>query len=368
MNTRNHGIDALKIVSMYMVAVLHVLGHGGVIESSGNDTFRYIALAMQTATFCAVNLFGMTTGYLMAGRKTKCARIVDLWFLVVFYGVVITLLAKFAFGIAVPGKALIGAVLPVAFKAYWYFSAYFALFFLIPFLNKMLDSLSGKQDFALAAVLLLVTVISTFSPEDAFGVHEGYSLLWLCMLYIMGALIRKHEQEITVKSTIYILGYALMVVLTILSRPVIGIATKFTGISLSESLLLQYDSVTVVAMAVFLMLLFSRMKLPKLLQKTTTALVPLSFAVYIIHEQSVVKGNLIQGRFAFLGEYHWTVMVAGVLLAAAAIYIICTVVEFVRVKLFALLRINKLSNKLGNKLDRVFCPVEEDAEPEGVKE
>ncbi len=367
MKARNYGIDALKIACMYMVVILHVLGHGGVLQHCDPGISKLSAQTLQAAAFCAVNLFGMTTGYLMIGRKAKCARIVELWLQVVFYGIVITLLAKFAFGVSVPLKMWLSALLPVIFKTYWYFSAYFALFFLTPFLNKMLNSLSRKQSFSLATVLLLLIIISTFSPEDLLYTHDGYSLIWLCILYIMGALLRKYEQEVAVKSFWLLLGYLLMVALTILSQPVIGIVTKTLGISLSESLLLQYDSVTVVAMAVFLMLLFSRMKLPVFFQKVMATLAPLSFAVYIIHEQPIIRANLIEDRFIFLTDQHWTVMILGVLLSAAAIYTVCSAIEFVRLKLFGLLRINKLSEKLGNVLDRVFCPTEADTEQENVK-
>ena len=31
--TRNYGIDALRIVSMLMIVMLHVIGHGGVIKA-----------------------------------------------------------------------------------------------------------------------------------------------------------------------------------------------------------------------------------------------------------------------------------------------------------------------------------------------
>ena len=31
--SRNNGIDILKIMSMFMVLILHLLGHGGIIRS-----------------------------------------------------------------------------------------------------------------------------------------------------------------------------------------------------------------------------------------------------------------------------------------------------------------------------------------------
>ncbi len=197
---RNGGIDALRIASMYMVVLLHMLGHGGLLASCESRGARYAMLGLQTAAFCAVNLFGMISGYLMFGRKVRYARLITLWLQVVFYGLVITILAKTIWGTPVSVGQWLCVLLPVSFKVYWYFSAYFGLFIFMPFINRMLESLSRKQDKALGLGLLLIITISTASPTEAFMLNDGYSLMWLCMLYILGALIRKHEQELTLKS------------------------------------------------------------------------------------------------------------------------------------------------------------------------
>ncbi len=350
MKSRNYGIDLLKILSMYMVVVLHILHHGGIMTGCEPGMSQLSAQLLHTASFCAVNLFGLTTGYLMGDRRVKYGRVVDLWLQVVFYCVVISA-AACLLGKAVSLRGWLGALAPVTFKSYWYFSAYFGLFFLMPYLNAMLSALSKRQDRGLALVLVvLFFLVSCLSPEDAFAMRDGYSLIWLLILYVTGALLRKYAHRVTLSSWWLVGGYLAMVLLTVVSQYAIEAVTT----SIAGNLLLQYDSVTVVAMAVFLMLLFSRIRLPSALQKAVAVLSPLSFAVYIIHEQPIVKADLIQDRFVSLGELHWAVMIAGVLMAAAAIYIMCTVIEFSRVKLFALLKISSFSDKLGHMLGRVL--------------
>lgn len=42
-NVRNYGIDALRILSMFMVLVLHVLGAGGVMENCEPFSISYVS-------------------------------------------------------------------------------------------------------------------------------------------------------------------------------------------------------------------------------------------------------------------------------------------------------------------------------------
>ena len=43
-SSRNHGIDALRILSMLMIVMLHVIGHGGIIKTSESINYWIILL------------------------------------------------------------------------------------------------------------------------------------------------------------------------------------------------------------------------------------------------------------------------------------------------------------------------------------
>ena len=43
-SNRNYGIDALRLVSMYLVVILHVLGQGGVLANSHSGGGRCTSL------------------------------------------------------------------------------------------------------------------------------------------------------------------------------------------------------------------------------------------------------------------------------------------------------------------------------------
>lgn len=89
---RNYGIDLLKLFAMLGVVMLHVLGRGGVVSASiseGLFSVKYLVLYWLYAfVYPAVNVFVLSTGYVMWNRKWRLSRLVELWIEVVFYSVI----------------------------------------------------------------------------------------------------------------------------------------------------------------------------------------------------------------------------------------------------------------------------------------
>ena len=59
---RNYGIDALRLISMFMVVVLHVLGQGGVLKAAKNGQY-IISWLLEIIAYCAVNCYAIISGY-----------------------------------------------------------------------------------------------------------------------------------------------------------------------------------------------------------------------------------------------------------------------------------------------------------------
>ena len=92
-NERNFGIDLLRILAMYMVVVLHVLGHGGILEACERFSLNYyIAWVLETSAYCAVDIFAMITGYGIVNTKFNGFKMIPLWLNVFFYSAIITIL------------------------------------------------------------------------------------------------------------------------------------------------------------------------------------------------------------------------------------------------------------------------------------
>ncbi len=352
---RQYGIDALKLVAIFMVVILHILGRGGILRSLVEGTANYyVAWVLDIIVCGAVNVVALITGYLMIRNKVKMKWILQLWLMVFFYNMLITVL----FDIFEPGsiglKAWIKTAMPVMFNQFWFFSAFFALLLLIPFLNKLLRALSVRQTVWLICVLIvLFSLLSTVSPTDPFALSNGYSLLWLITVYIIGASIGKYEFLPNIKKRWCALGYLICLAVVWLSRIVMAHGTQFfLGRMAGRELFMRLSSPLILALSICLLLLFRNMKIPKPVGKVFQGISPLLFAVYIIYMQPQVYTKVLAGRFSDLAEGNPFVLLGTVLLAALVIFVACLVIEIVRTLLFRLLGIDKLTGKLGDWIDR----------------
>ena len=189
---RLYGIDLFKALAMFLVVVLHVNTLGTAFDSSVPGSAQWwLTDGMMTAAYCCVDCFALATGFLMAERAFRPGRIVSLWLQVVFYAVVTTVVWYFAVPGAVGIKDIVSAFFPVLTSKYWYFSAYFVLFFFMPFINAMLHALDKRARAALlAAVFVFLSLLPTFRPLDVIPLSAGYCFFWLAALYIIGACIK----------------------------------------------------------------------------------------------------------------------------------------------------------------------------------
>lgn len=139
---RHLGIELLRVLSMGMIVLHHLLTWGGLLfafpKLSATDTALRLLNAFAN---CAVNVYALITGYV--GSRLRPARLLRQWLQVVFTGLAATLAASlFA---PVDGSLFLKALLPVSLEEYWYFSAFFGLMLLTPLLNAALNGLSKRQ-------------------------------------------------------------------------------------------------------------------------------------------------------------------------------------------------------------------------------
>ncbi|MEA4894513.1 MAG: acyltransferase [Oscillospiraceae bacterium] len=334
MKARSYGIDLLKSMSMLMVAVLHVLGVGGLLNGSApGSAANNAAWILETACICAVNCFGLISGYVLCRGRYRRSRLLSLWLRVVFESLVITaVFAVFKTG-SVGTKEWIKAFMPVIHNVYWYFTAYFALFFFVPYINKMLLSLSGKEKASLAVSIVLVfSLLGNVLNNDIFFLNGGYGFLWLLCLYILGACMRSIEIRPELNKYWFLMAYLLCTLLS-------WAAMKLTGIRA----FISYTSPFTLLSAALLLLFFRRLEIssPKL-QKFISMLARTSFGVYIIHTHPLIWTYLLTDRFTPYLKYPWPTMLGAAILTAAAVYAVCTLGDWLAEKFFKLVRVDIL--------------------------
>lgn len=350
---RNYGIDLLRLVLMYMVVVLHVLGHGGVLKAAPELSAPYgSAFLLEGLAFCAVNGYGMITGYVSYGRNPRLAGLTSLWLQAVLYCLGISACVwivkpqYFSLGI------LMNQIFPIYRSAYWYLSSYTGLFFLIPILNAGIRTLEEKQARNLTlGSFLVVSVIPTVLNGDPFNLQWGYSTAWLAYLYFLGACIRKFDWGQTITFQKGIALYLASSLMTWSGKLAMDFLTlKVFGECRSYINLYNYTSPTVVLAAAFLLSTFRNLELKPSIQRIVAIFSPAAFGVYLIHEQDYFKSHFIAGRFAWLADLNPFALAIAAVAIAFGIFAACLIADHVRHNIFLRLKIKHRLDQLEGQL------------------
>ena len=357
-NNRNYGIDLLKIISMFMIVTLHILGHGGILQKSvPRSIFRYTAWFIELLVYCSVNCYALISGYVNYGRKHRYSNIIYLLTQVLFYTIFITLIFFICNREFVESIDIIKALFPFAYGTYWYFSAYFCLFFFIPFFDKLIFCLDKNDLFKLLGTMsIIISILPTLFHYDFPKAMTGYSFLWLSVLYCFGGFIKKYHIIGFKKNKYNLLGWLICVVVTWFSKICIDFSTYFVlGKSKGGLFFIAFNSPFIFAGAILLLLYFLNINPGENLTKIISYIVPLTFGVYLFHENPLIRKKFITNNFLWVLDYKPSLMVFIVIFITFIIFIIGICIDQVRLCLFKMLKIRNLCNMIELKILNIVC-------------
>lgn len=339
---RNYGIDLLRCVSMFLIVVLHIYNQGGLLNALSQKETYYVSYTVRLIAAGAVNLYAMISGYVMLYGTFKPRRLIGLWLQVVFWSLLLCGVGSFLLPEAIGKKEWICAVLPITQKEFWYFSAYAGVFLLSPLVNRGIRAMTEAQAFCLMACCIgffsFGAVFGKFFQGDPFFMGSGYSVIWLLVLYIVGACLN-HSGLLRRKDA----GELLLVMAICLTLCIVWAVLPMRGIlKNTKKQINSYLNPIMLIFDICLFGLFAKMKLcGAFIRKLIGFLAPLTFSVYIIHVHPLCW-TLFKLRFTFIADCRELFYIPLVLAFALATYLVCSLLDYLRTLLFRLLRTDKL--------------------------
>ena len=351
--SRNYGIDALRILAMFMVTVLHVLGQGGALSASSRVSIDHynVAWLMEIAAYGAVDIYALISGYVGVNSRSRCSKIMLLRLQTSFWALIIV--AVFAFfppvsplAEEVTGNSWFNACFPMMTDMYWYITCYFGLLFFKPLLDAAVHHTSEKRFYIfLAAIFVFFLTLPMFKDTikiPYMGLGGGYSLIWLIALYLIGGFFRKYDIPSKIPGQFALLAALLALLFTWIAK-----------IELQWSQLVSYVSPTVFITSVGLFIAFSKLNVRhKVPQKIISILSPATLGVYIIHVNPFIWKNIIKDFARGIVDCPIPLMVLRVLGCAATIYISCSILDIIRGKLFDLIKLKKRLGYLDDTVEK----------------
>lgn len=346
---RNTGLDLLRIISMIMVIMLHYLGKGKLLDINNVYKVNHILFSLlESLSIVAVNCYVLISGYFLVKSEFKFKKFLKLWGEVVFYSIavyiVVVLLGLKQFSIS----DAIKSCFPIITERYWFVNSYLAMYLLSPYLNKLIYALSQKEYKNMLLILIILFSVLTVLPSDyLLDQTGGYGIIWFVCLYLIAGYIRLHVTEDTINKykNKYLLFYIVSSILTAIGFVVLKyLSVKLNVKDISEKLLF-YNMPLVLISSVFLFLYFNTIKIKnKNINNIILKIAPLTFAVYLIHEQftlrTVLYKNILHTEICYHNPYAIFIIIGSVF----AIFIVCILIEYIRRK-----TIDFIINKTGRK-------------------
>lgn len=335
---------------MFGVVGLHVFGTLEPVLCS--DLGKVFLRILYTVLYCSVNLFALLSGYLYYGRKTKTKSIVSIWMATLFWGMCIALLAICLNYSTL--KGVLSIFIPFISGRLWYITDYTFVFFMIPFMNRLIDSLENKETYRLLILLfLMLSVGSTFLIRDRLGiVGVGYSAVWLCFNYLIGGAINKYGFG-------YLTPQKTVLVILINSGIMIMSSYFVDAMGFSENYILyRYASPFIVINSVLIFNFVNNCihitgnKIKRLLSWTSSV----SLGVYIIHANPFFLDNIITADNLELlfGSNNEVCKIGGGIITVCLIFLMCGVLENIRKYIFDLIGIKKMEEEVSGFIDKMM--------------
>lgn len=353
-NNRNLGIDLLRGFAMFLVILWHFVGQGGLLGHAEPGSVKYWILSfVQILACCCVNLYGLTTGYVMCDKSFRLSRITKLWATTVFWSVAVSCL----FFELVPESRtipeMVSMFLPILRGRYWFFTAYVVVMLLSPVLNLVIRSLNkGQFRLLLAALFFLFGVIPVASlGNDVMRISAGHHFSWMIVLYIIGGYLRRFAPAGGAKK--WLAGYFLF--------GGVHLIYKFaaTAVELGDfgNLLLTYPSPLIVGEAICLFLYFaeafSGLSGESLAGKLIRFGAPGVYSIYVIHVHPLIYWNeKILSLFRAWDSWNTPAVCAAMAAAAAVLFTLCICLDAVRQWLFRRVGVDRMIDKLSNKIEK----------------
>lgn len=358
---RNSNYELMRIISMFMILLTHIIAHGKLVENS-SGTLQLIIQLIKVICVVHVNSFILLSGYYTCNNKFKLSKVINLIFIVWIYQVIVVFFGSYLGWYNFTLAELIRELSPINLLSYWFIKIYLLVYCISPFLNILINNLDKKTykrmlivSFFLFSILITYSSFRSFSFMKLYTNAMGFSVLNMVFLYLIGAYFQKYpisssyhfknnsknlNQIIFISLFIgcFVINFLLLNFGVLLSN-MTGNTIKTIGQDLLSTIF-SYDSPFVILGSIFYFLWFGTLNIKsKLVNKIASA----TFDVYIEHDNENLKPYLYKYiGFSNSNIYTSLMTIPKLFFVAIVLYAVLTMIGLIRVKLFSYISKTKL--------------------------
>lgn len=358
---RMSNFELMKIVAIFFILVWHFI-HNTYLLDSTTGFLHFSLVLLWFIAIVHVNSFVISMGYFQCEKRFKFSRFLSLnnasWFYRVLFLIVFII-----FGIEVSTLDKIRLISPLTlYDQYWFLVTYLILYWLSPFLNYAIKNMPKKIFQKMLIVLLIFSsILPTISGQLFYWNNYGHSIFSFVLLYYIGAYLKKYPidtnyylKNITINSKrllFIVLFFALAIFNAFIYHYGEELALSSNSI-LQEignnfvNLKLGFDNPLVILQTVCFFLFFSTLDIKN---EVINYIASCTFAVYLIHDNLLVRRKLYSLFFMFGYEESFFQIYGRIFLMSIAVFLICVIIEIIRKKIFTSFSKTKFSKYLRTK-------------------
>ncbi len=184
---RNSAIELLRILALVGILWMH--------ESiSGTETAlgAWMRIGIDSLANTGVTIFILISGFYGIRRSAK--KLIQLWFMLAFYSYAGLLIRIWLQGTEGLGLEELGRyLLPIIGRSGWFFTCYFILAIMSPWINRIADGLALHELRDLLILLVLIFDVCTTVFFYDFTLDGGKGIVNMVLIYLVGRYLRKKQ-------------------------------------------------------------------------------------------------------------------------------------------------------------------------------
>jgi len=327
MKLRNSNFELLRILSMFMIVAHHYSVHGQFEKVFGVHLNNMILNFLYLGGKIGVVLFVLITGYHMIHSQIKIKKIIRLELQILFYSILISLFFFFFQCNSVGTLTitnLVQSLFPVAYYTYWFATVYMVLYLLIPYINKLLLSLSQKEYIQFLILgLIICTLVPTF-----FGTNlSADNIIYFIYFYSIGSYIKLYPIQTSSKKLFIfsLASYFLLFLTTVFFEYMTGYDGYYSSYIYYFTSL---NNVFVLGISISVFLLFKNIRIKN--NRIINIIASSTFGIYLIHDHPYVRNflwiTLFKNHEYYQSSYLWIHSI----IVIFTVFVVASLIEIIR--------------------------------------
>ena len=343
---RDSNLELYRIIVMWLIVAHHYVANSGLTAEGGPILMNTSAAnSIYLLLFGAwgktgINCFMMITGYFMCTGKITIRKFLKFILQVYFYKFLIFGVLLGAGYETISLSRLFKLFLPVSSIDQGFVSCFIVFYLTIPFWNIIIHNITKRQHLLLLALLLVCYTLLGSLPR--FNVSFNY-VTWFGIIYLIGSYIRLHPIPVFERRSLW--GWLTIANIALAIGSILGMNYLYGHdwyYFVSDC-----NKLFAVTIAICSFLWFKN--LPIRYSKIINAFGAATFGVLLIHANSDAMRTWLWRDFVdCVGHYNlslWHLILYSVSVVAA-IFVICNLIEQIRIKTLERYFFNWYDNKL----------------------